>query len=82
MEKGRRRKNRKKRLVLNIVLVVILLLFLVVAYFGGTMFLEYNSKGKGDGEIVSFEIEQGSGALDIATKAINVTRVRLKNMKD
>lgn len=68
MEKGRRRKNRKKRLVLNIVLVVILLLFLVVAYFGGTMFLEYNSKGKGDGEIVSFEIEQGSGVLDIATK--------------
>lgn len=68
MEKGRRRKNRKKRLVLNVVLASVLLLFLVVAYFGGTMFMEYNSKGKGNGEIVSFEIEQGSGSLDIATK--------------
>lgn len=66
--KKRGRRNRKKRLVLNIVLVVLLLFLAVGAYFAGTMWLEYNSKGEGDGELVTIEIEQGSGTMAIAEK--------------
>lgn len=69
MEKTKRtRRNRKKNLVLNTILVVLLLCFIVAAYFAGTMFLEYNSKGVGDGDLVTVEIEKGSGTMDIASK--------------
>lgn len=69
MEKTRRtRRNRKKNLVLNIVLIVFLLGFIVAAYFAGTMYMEYNSKGVGDGELVTIEIEKGSSTMGIAEK--------------
>ena len=69
MEKRRSsRKNRKKKLVLNIVLVVVVLILLVAAFIGGSMYIEYNSKGLGSGETVTIEIEQGAGSVDIATK--------------
>lgn len=69
MEKKKRsRRNRKKNVVLNIVLVVLIVILLIVAFIGGSMFIEFNSKGAGSGETVTVEIKQGEGTWDIASK--------------
>ena len=58
-------KNKKRK---NIGIIVLLALVLVLGIIGCTMFVEYNSKGAGTGEMVTIEIEQGEGSWEIATK--------------
>lgn len=64
----RRRRSKKTNVVLWILLGILLLLLLVAAYFGITMYAEYNSEGTLAGETVSIEIEQGESMWDIAAK--------------
>ena len=63
-----RERDKKKRLILNIVLGVIIVVLLIVSFIGGSMLIEYNSSGKGSGETVTIEIEQGEGVWSIADK--------------
>ena len=58
-------KNNKISKIIKILLIV---LALGVAILGITMVAEYTSSGKGTGEEIAIEIEQGEGIWDIATK--------------
>ena len=64
----RKRRDKKKSRIINIVLCVLGALFLAVAFVVGSIFIEYNSNGKGTEETVTLEIEQGEGVWDIASK--------------
>lgn len=58
----------KKKIILGIVISVVAIILIVVAIVGGSMLIEYNSNGKGTGEAVVVEIEQGEGTRAIAAK--------------
>lgn len=58
----------KKPQIIKIVLVCAAVILLVLAIIGCSMIIEYNRKGKGTGELVTVEIQQGEGAWDIATR--------------
>lgn len=64
----RRRRDKKKSRIINIILSVFGVLFLTIAFIMGSIFIEYNSVGKGTEETVTIQIEQGEGAWDIAEK--------------
>ncbi len=58
-------KNKKSTKVIKIILIAVVLVLVII---GSTMFIEYGSNGKGNGETITIEIEQGEGIWDIATK--------------
>ena len=62
----RKRRDKKKSKIINIILCVLGVVFLAVAFVVGSIYIEYNSSGKGTEETVTIEIEQGSGSWDIA----------------
>lgn len=64
----RKRRDKKKNKIINIMLCVMGVLFLVIAFILGSIYIEYNSSGKGTGETVVLEIEKGAGSWDIADK--------------
>lgn len=64
----RKRRDKKKNKIMNIILCVFGVIFLAVAFVVGSIYIEYNSSGKGTDETVVIEIEKGSGSWDIAEK--------------
>lgn len=58
-------KKKKSTKLIKIFFAIVVLILVIV---GITMFIEYGSKGEGNGETVTIEIEQGEGMWDIATK--------------
>ena len=58
----------KNNKISKIIKLILLVFVIGVVVLGITMIAEYNSKGEGNGEQVTIEIEQGEGIWDIATK--------------